>query len=209
MAELLGASADVVGALRARVMASPYASCYCEENVYQLLVSLRRVPDFRRCFAVFIGSQSPFCPVWCQRSARRAEEPVMWDYHVVCVVLARGRAYACDLDTRLDVASDARRYVDAALGPADGWPAEARPRVRVVAAETFLDHFASDRSHMLRGGTYSAPPPAWPRIRGPRATGDWNLDSFVDTTTPLRHRGTAMDLASFRSWLSEAAAAAE
>ena len=76
MAELLGASADVVGALRARVMASPYASCYCEENVYQLLVSLRRVPDFRRCFAVFIGSQSPFCPVWCQRSARRAEEPV-------------------------------------------------------------------------------------------------------------------------------------
>ena len=198
MAALDEASVD---ALRQRVRTSPYASCYCEENVYRLVDALRHGPH--PAYAVFISSRSKFCPVWCQRSARAADEPVMWDYHVVAAVFLPSGAYVCDFDTRLGAVTDALAYVDAALGPAARAPFEYRPRVRVVAAATLVDHFASDRRHMRDDdGTYQAPPPAWAPVRGPAAAAAWNLDSFADTTTPRRHRGAAMDVASFRSWLA-------
>ena len=69
-------------------------------------------------------------------------------------------------------------------------------------AATFLAEFATDRRHM-RGadGSYNAPPPARPPVRGPRASTDWNLDEFWDVDSRLEHRGAAASVAELKNWL--------
>ena len=138
-------------------------------------------------------------------AARFECDPVWWDYHVIAVVFSRDDCYICDFDTTMAPVTPALEYVGQALEPALEFDdIRKRPRVRVVDAATLYKHFSSDRRHMMSRGTYQSPPPKRTCVRGPEATTDWNLDSFMDVETPLEDRGTTMDMATFRNWLKTA-----
>lgn len=68
-----------------------YTSCYCEENIYLFIQDM--VEKIENCdlsikfFAMFISNSNKSCPIWFQKSSSMsANEPVIWDYHVVSLV---------------------------------------------------------------------------------------------------------------------------
>jgi len=118
------------------------------------------------------------------RAADSPDAPVIWDYHVI--LLRRNDAWEIwDPDSTLGCPVAAAEYIRHSFRPAA--PAAFQPRFRVVAAETYVDRFASDRRHMRAGGRWLAEPPPWPPI----GVG-WNLGRFIDMTRPFV--GEVLDL---------------
>eukprot|EP01039_Chlorochromonas_danica_P007972 gene7972-8793_t len=171
----------------------PYTSCFCEENIYCLLRELlsiissttTRIGDCDdrtafndqlgyHLFAVFISSQSKATPIWCQQQG----DPVFWDYHVVACVLEEdsGKALVLDFDTSLPFVTPLQEYIARSF-PSIPMRSEYEQWVRLVPAEKFLVHFASDRSHMLNSGQSF---PVWPYLRGEKATSAMNLMEYID-----------------------------
>ncbi|KAL6456957.1 hypothetical protein MHYP_G00339200 [Metynnis hypsauchen] len=157
-----------------------YTSCYCEENVWKLCEYIK---DQQTCptdevYAVFISNERRTIPIWKQKSSR-GDEPVIWDYHVVLLHLNKqGQGFIYDLDTTLpfpcpfDVYSREAFRSDLFLKP------EFRRKMRVIPALTYLQKFASDRSHMKHSnGTWRMPPPSYPCIE--TAESKMNLDDFI------------------------------
>eukprot|EP00520_Triparma_pacifica_P015096 CAMPEP_0118633566 /NCGR_PEP_ID=MMETSP0785-20121206/1069_1 /TAXON_ID=91992 /ORGANISM="Bolidomonas pacifica, Strain CCMP 1866" /LENGTH=672 /DNA_ID=CAMNT_0006524457 /DNA_START=73 /DNA_END=2088 /DNA_ORIENTATION=+ len=65
----------------------PYCSCYCEENVFKLLETLLKTkPSPDQHYVCFISNDLRATPLWYQRAGGGGGgEPVVWDYHVVCI----------------------------------------------------------------------------------------------------------------------------
>lgn len=211
----LAAAAAAQEELAAAAAATPYTSCYCEENTYLLLDRLHTTTN---CYAVFVSNRVKRCPVWHQRAARSPNVPVLWDYHVFALAAKGGAFYAVDADTTLDVATPASDYVSAALD-AGGAIREYGLRtaiailpptkVRVVGARDFLDHFSSDRRHMAdESGGFTSPPPPHAPIRGSKAASAWTLGEFWDVETAFPcDRGTTYDVPAFRRFLKRGVSA--
>lgn len=169
-----------------------YAAFYCEENVWRLLSQDWLPKD--DAFAVFVSNPDKTCAVWAQRAAPAPGTPAVWDYHVIAV--AAGFVY--DLDTTLAFPSPVEAYLQGTFPLGEAVPDQFAPRFRVVPAAEFAARFSSDRSHMLDGDGYRAPPPPWPAIQPPGERPS-NLDAFVDTESEFV--GACYDLAGFRGWL--------
>lgn len=60
---------------------------HSEENVYQLCKTLAatKQANLQDLFVVFISNGNKKVPIWHQRSSRNPLQPVVWDYHVLCV----------------------------------------------------------------------------------------------------------------------------
>ncbi|GAB5035971.1 n-terminal glutamine amidohydrolase [Nannochloropsis oceanica] len=112
----------------------------------------------------------------------RERSPVLWDYHVVALLeTGDSAAFIYDLDTRLEpFPCPASEYVARAFRPDIPMKEEYRQRFRLVPfVPIFRDSFACDRSHMRRpDGSWNAPPPAYPPIRGSRAASPMTLPLF-------------------------------
>lgn len=171
-----------------------YAPCYCEENVYYLSRRLAECSDAQDCACrvcadgkmgthgalgagcvVFISNPSRTCAMTFQRTG--GGNVVVWDYHVVLsAITCGGHAVIYDLDSLLPFPVDAREYVSKSFPSAV--PSVYRPVFRVVPGYLYARQFFSDRRHMRRAdGSYLAPPPEWPPIRGEQGS---NLEEFVD-----------------------------
>ncbi|CAG8434436.1 1988_t:CDS:2 [Ambispora gerdemannii] len=84
-------------------------------------------------------------------------------------------------NTTLDFPCNLETYAYEAL--TDVGDAESSERLyRVIPAETFLEVFASDRSHMINpdDGTWVSPPPSYPPISSKSTR--MNLPFFIDMT---------------------------
>jgi hypothetical protein len=97
-----------------------YTSCFCEENVYKLAEKCGAVGY--DASVVFISSESKQTPIWCQRSARGPDEPVLWDYHVVLlvrgVVTSNGpKDMIFDLDCTLACPTSVEEYFEMSFRP--------------------------------------------------------------------------------------------
>ena len=144
---------------------------YCEENAWHLC----QEPFFgdQKRHVVFISNLKRKVPMWNQRAG--CGKPVVWDYHVV--VLAENSAEMWDVDTELGIPIHLFDYLDGSFHPEI--PECYQPCFRLVPSDLFVEVFASDRSHMQRAdGSYSKPPPSWPRI-GKSGTIP-NLMQFID-----------------------------
>ncbi|KAI8998996.1 N-terminal glutamine amidase-domain-containing protein [Trametes punicea] len=191
---------------------SVYTSCYCEENIYLLAQAFtrlarpsatdRREPWPWQIYVVFISNSGKTVALWSQKAR---EGVVVWDYHVVLVLLPRTsmtphgparvsgndpdrpasdsggasaappatarqgcapcpvlEAWVYDLDTTLPVPCAWRDYIvgtfpyalDRRL--ADHIDQRFHSLFRVIPADVYLDHFASDRSHMIVPASTSA-----------------------------------------------------
>lgn len=101
--------------------ATPYTSCYCEENIYLLAQACLASPDVEkyRFFVVFISNHNKQVAVFQQKASRYIDNPelcypVIWDYHVILVkvpVLVTGPesarqenldSWVYDFDSRLE-----------------------------------------------------------------------------------------------------------
>ncbi|KAI0328116.1 hypothetical protein GY45DRAFT_1255775 [Cubamyces sp. BRFM 1775] len=173
-----------------------YTSCYCEENIYLLAQTFTRLSESNatdrrgpwpwQIYVVFISNGGKTVALWNQKAARDAGV-VVWDYHVVLVLLPQpvrrhalrpratapsphahnggaAEAWVYDFDTTLvPVPCLWRDYIAGTFPYAFDRRLADRiderfhrcvPRVppclfRVIPADTYLDHFASDRSHMI------------------------------------------------------------
>ncbi len=171
-----------------------YHAFYCEENVWHLLqhASMKDVG----AYAVFITAEANTVPLWSQRAGVEAQ-PVFWDYHVLVVGQTAGWQ-VWDLDHVPGAPSAVEVYLDVTFPNVAQWPLEHQPRFRVVDKETFVQTFASDRSHM-RGadGAFLEPPPPWPCIGAGRPN---TLLSFLDGSPG--GPGAMLDVVSFRERFS-------
>lgn len=144
-------------------------------------------------FACFISNTMKQVPTYCQKASRRTDGHVVWDYHVIALQLTNGlgQCLVWDLDSTLPFPCPLVDYQAMALPDSgDNEPVgmEGCERLyRLIPSSDFLNHFASDRSHMRRGdGSWLAPPPPWPGIRAQtdgstnRIEQYWSMDDQDD-----------------------------
>ncbi|KAI8342781.1 N-terminal glutamine amidase-domain-containing protein [Chlamydoabsidia padenii] len=147
-----------------------YTACYCEENIYLLCKYIQQnyPSDLERCTVVFISNENESFPMWLQKSSQRPDQLVVWDYHVILLVKSNNDTESTnvyDFDTTLPFPCPLTDYIDKSFKPHLILMNEYKRRFRLVSGGFYLQHFASDRSHMLsQDGTYLAPPPTWPPI---------------------------------------------
>ncbi|KAF8065818.1 tun [Scenedesmus sp. PABB004] len=169
-----------------------HTRCYCEENVALLLRRLEAHGGRRGAlYAAVVSNAADAIPLWRQAAGDEGQGGfIVWDYHVLALEVSRGGAPPArgpaaatrvwDLDSQLPFPCDAPRYAAEALQAGRvALPRHLARRWRVVAAATFLAHFASDRSHMRRpDGSWAAPPPPHACLRGPSAPSGHTLPRF-------------------------------
>jgi len=150
----------------------------------QQLVNGERKKEGMEFYVVFISSQSKETPIWRQRASQDRESPVIWDYHVVLVatghtpaIREHGLTLLFDLDSCLEFPISASMYCLAAFRPDLMITKEHEQTFRVIPAATFLDYFASDRSHMIAS---KLPFPPWPLIQGQHANTTMNLHDYIN-----------------------------
>ena len=168
-----------------------YQPFYCEENIWWLC---SEPPLGTRIHQViFVASSFGVCPIAEQRAGGDAGL-AWWDYHCVGLDLDRS---IWDLDSRLPRPVSADRWLALSFPEPDRLPALLRPRFRVVASESYLAHFASDRRHMRTPtGDWLRAPPPWPCI----GNGS-NLARYCDVTDAAGP-GQVFDLSGFADLLS-------
>ncbi|VDL72778.1 unnamed protein product [Nippostrongylus brasiliensis] len=103
----------------------------------------------------------------------------MWDYHVILLQRLEGAdILVWDLDTVLSFPCNFEKYFKESINPAQ-WniPPEYGRYFRIIPCQEYLQHFSSDRSHMLaEDGTWMSPPPAWDPIL---KNGLNNIEDFI------------------------------
>uniref|UniRef100_A0A8C5KW33 Protein N-terminal glutamine amidohydrolase n=1 Tax=Jaculus jaculus TaxID=51337 RepID=A0A8C5KW33_JACJA len=178
----------------------PCAGCLYEENIWKLCEYIKTHSQYslEDCYAVFISNEKKMVPIWKQQ-ARPGNGPVIWDYHVVLVhVSGEGQSFVYDLDTVLPFPCPFDVYIEDALKSNDDIHLQFRRKFRVVRADSYLKHFASDRSHMKdSSGNWKEPPLAYPCIE----TGDskMNLNDFI-SMDPEVGWGSIYTLPEFGLW---------
>mmetsp|Transcript_12594 Transcript_12594/g.46528 ORF Transcript_12594/g.46528 Transcript_12594/m.46528 type:complete len:142 (-) Transcript_12594:1291-1716(-) len=106
-----------------------------------------------------------------------------WDYHVLVTMEdSSGEVLAFDFDSTLPFGGLWSEYLSQAFPPLimHFFSEQYRPMFRRVPARTYLEYFASDRSHM-RGedGEFLEPPPGYDCLRGPKAPKAMMLHDFL------------------------------
>ncbi|XP_022084736.1 protein N-terminal glutamine amidohydrolase-like [Acanthaster planci] len=155
-----------------------YTACYCEENVWKLCEHAQR-HQLKHIFAVFISNSAKMIPIWHQRERKGPDEPVVWDYHVICLYCPEaGEPQVYDLDSLLPFPCPLTTYLQSSIQHDALLKIQYHRKFRVVPAEIFLKTFASDRSHMKTvDGGWMKPPPPYPCIATAECT--MNLDDFI------------------------------
>lgn len=174
-----------------------YTKCYCEENVWKLCKKMRSSNDqFKYCYAVFISNPTRTIPIWCQQSSQDPHHrPVVWDYHVILVFCDATQSLVYDLDTVLPFPVSFNDYVSRGFRSDNDLKQNFKRFFRVIEASTFLETFASDRSHMHdEKGNYMHSPPSYPCIIASDGQTN-NLDDFVNVEN-MSH-GIVLDFSLF------------
>jgi hypothetical protein len=141
-----------------------YWPFFCEENIWHLCQEKFLRPFERK--VVFVSNTNRSVAMKFQKAVP-PNTTVTWDYHVI--LLFRDAEWkVADLDTRLSLPCSCQEYFSNSFMPAQ------TPTFRVVDADDFIIHFASDRRHMENQP--QAPPP-WDNI----GTG-FNLWDFVSVS---------------------------
>ncbi|ORY98449.1 N-terminal glutamine amidase-domain-containing protein [Syncephalastrum racemosum] len=162
-----------------------YTKCYCEENIYMLCraVADKAPLELEHYTVVFVSNPDKKVPFWQQSSCREDGLPVVWDYHVFLLYMApdENTSYVYDFDTTLPFPCRADQYCFQSLRPDFQLPTCFERYFRLIPAKAYLEHFASDRSHMLGDdGVYHMPPPNYAAIATQRH--QMNLEAYINMT---------------------------
>ncbi|VBB30640.1 unnamed protein product [Acanthocheilonema viteae] len=128
-------------------------------------------------------------PLWKQRVAETVgRDYVIWDYHVILLYSKSGSVLVYDFDTALSFPCDAQTYWIETFHPELNLNANYHRYFRVISGSHYLQHFSSDRSHMLEtNGNHKAWPPSWPPIYDPGILNDrFKLRRTFTTSSPAK-----------------------
>jgi hypothetical protein len=161
----------------------PYASHYCEENVYKFIERLYSDTNIEenenlKVYAVLISNEQKKTLVWMQRlNVDDDDDPIVWDYHVVVLITSSDLAtqLVFDYDSVLPYPSHSAEYIMKSFRPQLRLRPEFQQLFRVIPGREYLAKFSSDRSHMVSS---SASPPTWPLICGESALTPMELPSL-------------------------------
>lgn len=175
-----------------------YTKCYCEENVWKLCEYLKHhhPTELDHCYSVFISNNERLIPLWQQKSSQRIDTMVIWDYHVIFIYSPpNGDTIVYDLDTTLPFPCDFKTYFLQGIRSNQSLQPKFYRFFRVIPAASFLQTFASDRSHMLNDdGKYMETPPDYPPIK--TQDSNHNIDDFISMDEKVG-TGTVMSLNDF------------
>ena len=154
-----------------------YTKCYCEENVWKLCESLACCQQ-NRAFAVFISNHNKSVPLWSQTAGDGSNNGlVIWDYHVILLILDDSNSLIYDLDSTLPFPCPLESYISETFHPEHNLKEKFQQMLRLIPAEKYLSTFASDRSHMIKDdGSWLATPPHYPCIE--TSNSKMNIDKF-------------------------------
>ncbi|BFZ53661.1 hypothetical protein PYCC9005_000690 [Savitreella phatthalungensis] len=189
-----------------------YASQYCEENIYHLANDLLTMDGDVDASVVFISNRLRRVPFFSTvKHATTPDRPLIWDYHVILVTHSEcGVAQVFDFDASTVFPTPWQVYRSVVLRTHLPLLEDFRRMYRVIPARRFLETFASDRSHMLDpcgDGTYFAPIPNWPLIRGTLSVSLMTLHALIQIpsfdTSDDSALGRVMTEDEFVKWMSE------
>jgi len=173
-----------------------YTSLFCEENIWQLarrLLAEGAAPDTLR--VLFISN--PDHQVVMLKQRRAGEQGyVVWDYHVV--LQAAEQIY--DFDTTLPFPVSAIDYFLDSFPNQSALAEQYRAWVRCVPAQSFIERFYSDRSHM-EGVADEVDFPNWSPIT-PVHEQVIPLSDYWDMTKHLSDGSTVMSVVAYLQRLS-------
>lgn len=175
-----------------------YVPNYCEETVWHILhLAQRKGLPAQNLFAVFITNAQRCVGVAMQRAASEQDgrRLCFWDYHVIPIIRVPSEngaaALVFDCDSLLPFPTPLVEYVNRSLRcDVKGTNCENAPHhFRVVRFDELVNHFASDRRHMLqqedlgnsKKPTWSSTPPQRPCIRARLETHTHTLPFFLHT----------------------------
>ncbi|VDK64630.1 unnamed protein product [Onchocerca ochengi] len=175
-----------------------------EENIWKLCKKVSAsLEELNCCSVVFISNENRMVPLWKQHAAAVGRDYVIWDYHVILLYSKSGSVLIYDFDTTLTFPCDAQIYWIETFRPELNLDANYRRYFRIISSSDYLQHFSSDRSHMLETyGNYKAPLPSWPAIYDPDIGN--NLHSFISMDSDLlKDISKVYDENSFRKHINE------
>ena len=181
-----------------------YTSCYCEENVWMLCNKVKQydLNLLSSSSVLFISNPQKSVPIWKQRSQISDVDPVIWDYHVVMLSFCpnvdedKENYYIYDLDSTLPFPSLLSVYIKNALKSDSDLIEKYHRFLKVIPAKDYLNHFASDRSHMkLADGQWLATPPSYPCISTENCK--MNLNEYLNMDAQTSHE-TVYSLTDFQ-----------
>lgn len=126
-----------------------YTPYFCEENIWWLVHSLRDGGFEIEQARVWLITNPSHSVVLLNQNSVRPGKPTVWDYHVILQIDLDGSPSVLDFDTRLGFVSPKSAYLLASFPPQSALPGRFRAWVRTIPAASYLEHFSSDRSHML------------------------------------------------------------
>lgn len=150
-----------------------YHASYCEENIWHLC----QHHEFAQSQVIVIAAQAECFPMLYQRAARSAQEPLLWDYHVVLLWQNNSLNYLLDFDTRLGFCTPLEEYMQQSFLADKLLYPEYIPLFRLISAQEYVRYLKSDRRHMQTPEGWLAPPPPWPPI----SENESNLHQFTNT----------------------------
>jgi len=158
--------------------------CFCEENVWRLARRKLQWKAKSTWCVVFVSNASQCVPMFHQKTTQ-VDEPCLWDYHVLLLEQdERGHFHVLDIDSRLPYPCPLGDYLNYSFPKQV--PAANAPLFRVVGASVFVEHFYSDRMHMVRDDKWISPPPPYPCIGVTESQQGSNLDRYRKMQTPAR-----------------------
>ncbi|KAH0454143.1 hypothetical protein IEQ34_016067 [Dendrobium chrysotoxum] len=126
-------------------------------------------------------------PLWNQKASKSSDKLVIWDYHVICIQIVnqknaeegRSSHLIWDLDSNLPFPLPLDQYVSETFRLHLPLMSTYKRILRVIHAPIFLQHFASNRTHMRDPhGNWIAPPPNYEPIIAQDGSEN-NLDEYV------------------------------
>ena len=142
----------------------PYTPLFCEENIWWLArCLLEEGMDAEQMQVLFFSNAGMQILLMNQRAAGPGQ-PIIWDYHVVLRASMNDSDWIMDFDTRLPFMTPLEAYLLGTFPLQNELPEQYRTWVRSIPAQSYLDHFFSDRSHM-KGRIPESEFPEWDIIQ--------------------------------------------
>ena len=170
-----------------------YTAFYPEENVWHLCHKLREFKDLE-AYVVFVSNEQKLVALTGNGlgSTYGALCTNIFDYHTIFLVNSSTKyCTVYDLDCQVIYPMPFEPYCQFSYKDKQGLNA---PTFRVIPFLEFLQNFASDRSHMIKEGSFIKPPPKENCIE--TETTKMNLNDFV-SMDPDRGVGTVLSLEEF------------
>lgn len=179
-----------------------YTPLFCEENIWQLLLSLSAKIATNKMWALIITNPDKKIALLNQQAAPE-NQPVIWDYHVILLADINHKMLIFDFDSRLPFVSPLEEYLKNSFIAPDRLLPEFTPFVRKIPAPAYLDRFYSDRSHML-GQIPDTDFPSWPLINVEKQS-TITLADYLDTDKALNDNSQRLKVTSLHEleqWLT-------